>query len=71
MEITQVEIEKAKDVLRDSGYYVDNLWQTKDVTDFYECTDEEDAYSVLDQVMESEQTATNIFEQIGLIVKSK
>ena len=71
MEITQVEIEKAKDVLRESGYYVDNLWQTKDVTDFYEFTDEEEAYSVLDEVMNSEQTAVNIFEQIGLIVESK
>jgi len=71
MEITKVEIEKAKDILRNSGYYVDNLWQTKDVTDFYECTDEEEAYSVLDEVMNSSQTAVNIFEQIGLIVESK
>lgn len=69
METTQVE--KAKDVLRESGYYVDNLWQTKDVTDFYKCTDEEEAYFVLDEVMNSEQTAVNIFEQIGLIVESK
>jgi hypothetical protein len=71
MEITQVEIEKAKDVLRESGYYVDNLWQTKDVMDFYECKDEEKAYSVLDEVMTSITTAVNIFEQIGLIVKAR
>ena len=66
MEITQVE--KAKDLLRESGYYVDNLWQTKDVMDFYECTDEEEAYLILNEVMTSEKTAVNIFEQIGLIV---
>ena len=31
METTQVE--KAKDTLRESGYYVDNLWHIKDVLD--------------------------------------
>ena len=71
MEITKVEIEKAKDILRDSGYYVDNLWQTIDVIHGFKCTYEDEAYSILDEVMTSEQTAVNIFEQIGLIVESK
>ena len=69
MEIKQVE--KAKDVLRESGYYVDNLWHIKDVMHGFKCNDEDEAYSVLDEVMESEQTAINIFEQIGLIVEAK
>ena len=69
METTQVE--KAKDTLRESGYYVDNLWHIKDVMHYFKCEDEDEAYSVLDEVMESEQTAINIFEQIGLIIEAK
>lgn len=67
----EIEIQKAKDILREYGYYVDNLWHVKDVIDGFKCKDEDEAYSVLNEVMESEQTATNIFEQIGLIVKAK
>ena len=33
--------EQAKQVLRDAGYYVDNLWHISDVMDKYECTKEE------------------------------
>lgn len=66
-----IEVEKAKDTLREAGYYVDNLWHIKDVTDGFKCEDEDEAYSVLDEVMESEQTAINIFEQIGLIIEAK
>ena len=64
-------IDKAKNILRNSGYYVDNLWHIRDVTDGFKCEDEDEAYSVLDEVMESEQTAINIFEQIGLIIEAK
>jgi hypothetical protein len=67
----QAEIDMAKDILRKYGYYVDNLWQTKDVMDGFECTDSNKAYSILSEVLSSEQTAVNIFEQIGLIVEAK
>ena len=71
METKKIEIEKAKDVLRGYGYYVDNLWQTIDVLDGFKCEDEDRAYRILDEVISSEQTAVNIFEQIGLIVEAK
>jgi hypothetical protein len=63
------QVKKAKETLEAAGYYVGNLWQTKDVMQNYKCEDEDDAYSILDEVMTSEQTAQNIFEQISLIVE--
>jgi hypothetical protein len=34
-------IDDAKKLLRSEGYFVDNLWQTDDVTMNYDCTEEE------------------------------
>lgn len=31
---------KAKDLLRQQGYFVDNLWSVEDVTDRFDCSDE-------------------------------
>jgi hypothetical protein len=67
----QSKIENAKDILRDSGYYIDNLWHIKDVMNGFKCTDDVEAYRILNKVMTSEQTAVDIFEQIGLIVEAK
>lgn len=39
MKNTAEEIEKAKEILKNNGYYVDNLWRIEDVTDRY--TDED------------------------------
>lgn len=67
----QSKIENAKDILRDAGYYVDNLWHIKDIMGGFNCTNDVEAYRILDKVMTSEQTAVDVFEQIGLIVKAK
>ena len=66
-----IETENAKDILRNAGYYVDNLWHIKDIMSGFNCTNDVEAYRILDKVMTSEQTAVDIFEQIGLIVKAK
>jgi len=66
-----IETENAKDILRNAGYYVDNLWHIKDIMGGFNCTNDVEAYRILDKVMTSEQTAVDIFEQIGLIVKAK
>jgi hypothetical protein len=42
--------EQAKQVLRDAGYYVDNLWHVNDVMDRFEC-DEDEAQNVLHEVL--------------------
>jgi len=66
-----IKTENAKDILRDNGYYVDDLWHIKDIMDGFNCTDDVEAYRILNKVMTSEQTAAYIFEQIGLIIEAK
>ena len=34
-------IDEAKKVLRDNGYFVDNLWNVTDVQGMFECTDDD------------------------------
>ncbi len=58
-------IEQAKQVLRDNGYYVDNLWHIDDIAQTYNCTDEE-ALEVLDGALNVSYVVENIFENIDL-----
>lgn len=60
----ETEVEKAKAVLKQYGYFVDNLWSTQDVTYRYECT-EEQAQEVLDTALNNEATREQIFYAIG------
>ena len=60
-----IEIENAKKLLKSEGYYVDNLWQTCDVTMNYDCT-EEQAQEVLDGVLKDEYISQQIFEGITM-----
>lgn len=50
-----IEIEQAKKLLKDNGYYVDNLWQTKDVKMNYDCT-EEQAQDILEKALNNDGT---------------
>lgn len=61
-------VEVARKFLKDQGYYVDNLWHINDVQQNHDLNDD-DAYKVLDKVMQSEYTVSNIFEMIDLQVK--
>jgi hypothetical protein len=45
--------EQAKQVLREAGYYVDNLWHINDVMDRFECNEQE-AQEVLNEVLHNE-----------------
>lgn len=60
MENQLTEVEKAKAVLKQHGYFVDNLWSTQDVTDRYECT-EEQAQEVLEKALTNEWVVEQIF----------
>lgn len=50
-----IEIAQAKKLLKDNGYYVDNLWQTKDVKMNYDCT-EEQAQDILEKALNNDGT---------------
>lgn len=54
--------EEAKQVLRDAGYYVDNLWCIEDVD--ADITDYE-KYEILDEVLQSEY----IMERINVSIQ--
>jgi hypothetical protein len=56
-------IEQAKKVLRDNGYFVDNLWNVSDVQVVFECTDEE-----AQEVLYNSMTNDYINEQIQLSI---
>ena len=56
--------ESAKEYLKEHGYYMDNLWTIRDITDrFKDCSDEE-AYEILDSVLQSEYVITMINENL-------
>ena len=53
-------IDQAKQVLKEAGYYVENLWSIDDIKSQYKCTDEE-AYDVLDDAFNNERVIEEIF----------
>ena len=58
-----IRIEQAKTVLKNAGYFVDNLWSVADVQGIFECSQEE-AMTVLNRALTNEAT----MEQIWLAI---
>lgn len=57
------EIEKARQVLRQNGYFVDNLWCVDDVQSKYNCT-EEQAQVILEQSLTNDATMEQVWFSI-------
>ena len=57
-------IEKAKNILKDNGYYCDNLWHVDDVKQTYPKYNSKDALEVLDDVMTSDYITETIYSFI-------
>lgn len=57
-------VEHAKEILKDNGFFVDNLWRVEDVKGKFECTDEE-AQDVLNGALKNDAT----MEQIWFAIK--
>lgn len=57
-------IEKAKRILKENGYFVDNLQSVRDVQDRFKCTDEQ-AQEILNKSLTNEAT----MEQIQYSIK--
>ena len=55
------EINKAKHILRRAGYHVDSLWHVQDITNRYECG-EEQAYEILTDVLDA--SVDTIFDSV-------
>jgi predicted lipoprotein len=58
-------VENAKKVLRENGYFVDNLWQTSDVKSLHAGASDEDAHRILYTALTNAAT----MEQIWFAIK--
>ena len=63
------EINKAKQVLREAGYYVDNLWSIDDVRDDDNKLTDEQKMQALDMAFDNEDTTEQIFYAIDVSVE--
>jgi uncharacterized protein YggE len=63
------EIEKAKQVLREAGYYVDNLWSIQDVRDDANELTDEQKMEALGMALKNEYTIEQIFYAIDVSVE--
>jgi hypothetical protein len=62
--MTKISTEQARQVLKEAGYYVDNLWSINDVyTEGIDVSDD-DKYDILDKVLQGEW----IMEQINVSI---
>ena len=55
--------EQARQVLKDNGYYVDNLWHVNDVKDRFEC-DDKTAQDILHDSLTSDYVFQTIHSAI-------
>jgi hypothetical protein len=62
-------IESARQVLRDAGYFTDNLWHVNDVKDRFECEDNEMAQYILKLAVTNEYTMEGIHYSIKHLAK--
>ena len=65
-----LEINKARQTLKDAGFFVDNLWCIDDVKSKFNCTDDE-AYDVLDDALTNDMTYEQIWSAIDIVGQSK
>jgi len=63
------EINKAKQVLREAGFYVDNLWSIHDVRDENNELTDEQKMQALDMALTNEYTTEQIFYAIDVSVE--
>lgn len=66
----QREIEKAKQLLKDNGYFTDNLWHVDDVKSKFKC-DDETAQSILKDALENDATMEQIWLAIDIAGESE
>ena len=60
-------VQKAKEVLRENGFFVDNLWHVDDVKLRYNCDDDEQAQDILNGALTNEATMEQIWFAIDMV----
>jgi len=61
------EVTKAKEVLRNAGYFVDNLWCNDDIQSFFTDVSKEQCQKVLDGALRNEATMEQIWYAIECV----
>ena len=64
-------VENAKAVLRENGYFVDNLWHVDDVKLRYQCEDNEMALDILYSALTNEATMEQVWFAINMIAEDE
>lgn len=67
----EISVEQAKKVLRDNGYFVDNLWHVDDVKLRWKCTDDEVAQDVLESALTNDATMEQIWFALDMVAQNK
>ena len=63
-------MKEAKDLLRNEGYFVDNLWHVNDVQENFKCT-EEQAQNILYWALTSNRVIEYINNMIKLVATNE
>lgn len=61
-----MEIAQAKFILKQAGYFVDNLWHVDDVKDRFHCDDNEQAQEILNSALTNEATMEQIWFALNM-----
>ena len=64
-------VENAKAVLRENGYFVDNLWHVDDVKLRYQCDDNEMALDILYTALTNEATMEQVWFAINMVAEDE
>ena len=65
------EEQKAKEILRKAGYFVDNLWHVDDVKLRYNCDDNEQAQEILQSALTNEATMEQIWFAVDMVAQDE
>jgi hypothetical protein len=60
------EIQQAKEVLRNAGYFVDNLWHVDDVPNIEASLSKDQSIKILDMALTNEATMDQIWMSIQI-----
>jgi len=64
-------VEKAKEVLRREGYFVDNLWHIDDIQYRYNCDDDIQAQEILNAALTNDATMEQIWFAIDMVAEDE
>jgi len=64
IKLNKMKVEEAKKILKDSGYYVDNLWHVDDVHNKFKDADKWDAQDILNTALNNQYIIEDINDAI-------